>query len=123
MLLTASAGLIPLMGGSSLRDRGIRSFTRLKPTRFAADATQLVRRDLADGIDEDIAIRSVSLSALRAACLEEEIVGAMKFGDTALIANLSLLAGCSKPFLLLLKSFFMVMTLRVSFGATMINRN
>ena len=93
LLLTSYTGLISLIGGSSLRDRGIPSFARLKPTRFAADATQLVRRDLADGIDEEIAIRSISLFAFRVACLDEEIVGAMKFGDTASMANPFLLPG------------------------------
>lgn len=123
MLLTSSAGLIPLMRDPSLRDRGIPSFARLKPTRFAADATQLVRRDLTDGIDEDVAIISVSFSALRAACWDEEIVGDMKFGDPNLMASLCLLAGCSRPFLWLLTPFFMMVTLTVPFGAAMISRN
>lgn len=122
MSLTSSAGLIALMM-CPLRDRGIPSLTRFKPTRFAAEATQLVRRALTDGIGKYGAIRSVAFSALREACWDEETVGDMKCGDPVLTANLYLLADGSRPFLLLLMSVFMVASLRVFFGATMINRN
>lgn len=46
----------------------------------------------------------------------------MKRGDLALMADILLPADGSRLFLLLLKSVFMVASLRVSFGATMISR-
>lgn len=123
MPLTSFEGLIPSIANPSLRDRGIPSFLRLKPTRFAADATQLMRRGLTDGTNGDVTMRSVSFCLLGAACWDEERVGDMKFGDPALMASLYLLANGSRPFFLLPKSVFMVPPLRVSIGATMINRN
>lgn len=121
MPLTSSASVIALMTDPSLRDRGTPSLARLSPTRFTADAIQLVRRVLTDGTEGTVAIRSISFSALRAACWNEETVGDMKCDDPSLTAGLFLLADRSGSFLLL-QSIFMLGTLRVFFGATAINR-
>ena len=90
------------------RGRGSPSPTRLKPTRFAADATQLVRRVFTDGTGGNVIVLSLSFSALGAACCDEETVGDMKRGDLSFIACLPLSADDSGSFLLPLGIFVLV---------------
>lgn len=119
--VTSFVCVIPSPTNPSLRDWDISSLARLKPTRFAADATQLVRRGLIDGTGKNVVMWSDSFSALRAACLDEEIVGDIKCGDPALNAALLLLPDGPEPFLFLLRVVFIAAHLG-SFGVTLINR-
>ena len=71
-------------------DRGIPSGPRLKPTRFAADATQLpLARAFAEEVSGVVAVPA-ELEGLALTCLAEETVGDMKRGGGAFLACFSL---------------------------------
>lgn len=73
--------------------RGVPLPTRPKPTRFAADAIQLLRCVLLDVDDDGVESRSGDLIGLFAVCWVEERVGDMKCGDLPLDRFSSLLVG------------------------------
>lgn len=78
---TLSGKITAFEGIPAFLVRGVPSPTRLRPTRLAADAIQLLPCALLDVTDDGVDFRSCALDSLVAVCLAEERVGDMKRGD------------------------------------------
>lgn len=88
---TLSGKVIAFEGIPDFPVRGVPSPPRLKPTRFAADAIQLLPCVLLDVEDDGVEFRCCALDSLVAVCWVEERVGDMKRGDLPLVGFSSVL--------------------------------
>lgn len=89
---TLSGKIMAFEGIPAVPVRGVRSPPRRKPTRFAADAIQLLPCSLVEVKDGEVECRSCVLISLLAVCWVEERVGDMKCGDLPLVWLSSLVA-------------------------------
>lgn len=88
---TLSGKVIAFEGIPDFPARVVPSPPRLKPTRFAADAIQLLPCVLLDVEDDGVEFRCCALDSLVAVCWVEERVGDMKRGDLPLVGFSSVL--------------------------------